>query len=159
MKKKRLERFGPVETQDNATNNNTSQVTQDFTPQQNVAPQMQREQSKAESAQSLPKAHNPANAKQIRCKHFPDCKKAAEECAFHHPTEECKFFPKCTYGEKCMYLHPEVQCKFGDNCNRMNCSYKHSKHRQQMMQFNPLMLMQQMQMPMMRSQYQKNYQQ
>lgn len=57
-----------------------------------------------------------------------------------------------------MYLHPEIMCKFGDTCNRMNCAYKHSKHRQQMMQFNPLMLMQQMQMPMMFSKFQKNYQ-
>ena len=47
-----------------------------------------------------------------------------------------------------MFKHPEIRCKFADACTRMNCVYKHSKQRQQLIKMNPLMLMQQMQMPM-----------
>ena len=68
-----------------------------------------------------------------------------------HPTEECKFFPKCNQGQKCLFVHPEIMCKFADGCTRMNCAYKHSKQRQSLMMMNPLMLMQQMTMPMMMS--------
>jgi azurin len=51
-------------------------------------------------------------------------------------------------------------CKFDETCNRHNCAYKHSaKRNQNMMQFNPLMLMQSMNMPaVMLQQLQKNFQ-
>lgn len=59
-----------------------------------------------------------------------------------------------------MYIHPEIMCKFDETCNRHNCAYKHSaKRNQNMMQFNPLMLMQSMNMPaVMLQQLQKNFQ-
>lgn len=114
IKKKRLERFGPVEQTD---------------PNQSSAPKVEK---------ATPKT---------RCRHFPNCKKTESECPYLHPTEECKFFPKCTYGDKCLFIHPETLCKYADACNRMNCAFKHSKQKQQMIAFNPLMMMQQM--PMM----------
>ena len=63
--------------------------------------------------------------KLIKCKHFPNCAKPADECPFVHPTELCKYFPACTMGDKCIYLHPEIECKFGVACTRQNCAYKH----------------------------------
>lgn len=59
-----------------------------------------------------------------------------------------------------MFLHPEIMCKFDETCNRHNCAYKHSQRRNNnpMMQFNPLMLMQQMPAVMMQ-QLQKNFKQ
>ena len=65
------------------------------------------------------------NKSMIRCKHWPKCNN--DPCEFHHPSEPCKFFPKCTYGDKCLYVHPDIPCKFADSCTRMNCSYKHSE--------------------------------
>ena len=62
----------------------------------------------------------------MRCKHWPKCSKPEGLCEYVHPKDECKFFPKCTYGEKCLFIHPEIACKFGDSCTRMNCSYKHN---------------------------------
>mmetsp|Transcript_901 Transcript_901/g.564 ORF Transcript_901/g.564 Transcript_901/m.564 type:complete len:89 (+) Transcript_901:1379-1645(+) len=67
----------------------------------------------------------PIDKKKQRCRHWPGCKFSNEECEYFHPTEQCQFFPKCTYGDKCLYLHPETECKFGENCTRINCSYKH----------------------------------
>ena len=64
----------------------------------------------------------------IRCKHWPKCSKPDDQCEYVHPKEECKFFPKCTYGEKCIYVHPDVPCRFGDSCTRYNCNFKHSKN-------------------------------
>ena len=56
--------------------------------------------------------------KLVKCKHYPNCAKPAEECPFFHPTEDCKYFPACTMGEKCIYRHPEIDCKFGFSCSR-----------------------------------------
>lgn len=124
LRKKRLEKFGPVDPTD--LSKPESQAPQQPAPHQHQA----REGGK----------------KQMRCRHYPNCNKSAGECEYHHPSEECKFFPKCNLGTKCMFVHPEIQCRFGDSCTRMNCAYKHSKQRQQLMMMNPLMLMQ---MPMM----------
>ena len=33
--------------------------------------------------------------KKIRCRHWPNCNYADEECQYFHPKEECPYFPKC----------------------------------------------------------------
>jgi len=61
----------------------------------------------------------------VRCRNWPNCKN--EACIYHHPTENCKFFPACPYGNKCLYIHPQIPCKFGAYCQRPNCSYTHPR--------------------------------
>ena len=87
LKKKRLERFGPVEP---------VEATPD--PSKN---------------DSIKKGSGDTKL-QVRCKHWPKCNKTDAQCEYVHPKEECKFFPKCGFGDKCLFIHPEIPCKFGD---------------------------------------------
>lgn len=116
QKKKRMERFGPVD-------------------EHGLAKQS-----------SMDECSTGQQKRQIKCKHWPKCKNTNETCEYFHPTETCKYFPKCQFGEhKCMYIHPEISCKFGDSCTRVNCAYKHSQKKQaaqQMLMMNPLYLLQ-----------------
>lgn len=48
-----------------------------------------------------------------------------KECPYAHPTEVCKHFPHCMYGDKCVNIHPAVNCKFGVSCTRPNCVFQH----------------------------------
>jgi len=103
LRKKRLERFGPVEpTEPTSIGGDASKNEQ--------------------------KHHNKGSSDklQVRCKHWPKCNKTDAQCEYVHPKEECKFFPKCSYGEKCLFIHPEIACKFADSCTRLNCAYKHN---------------------------------
>uniref|UniRef100_A0A182RX68 Zinc finger CCCH domain-containing protein 14 n=1 Tax=Anopheles funestus TaxID=62324 RepID=A0A182RX68_ANOFN len=59
-----------------------------------------------------------------RCKYFPNCRQG-DACEFLHPTTPCKAFPSCKFGDKCLYLHP--MCKYDQTCNRLDCSFMHSK--------------------------------
>jgi hypothetical protein len=61
---------------------------------------------------------------QTKCLNWPSCRN--ENCEYVHPTETCKYFPACTFGNKCIYIHPNIPCKFGLYCTRVNCSYSHS---------------------------------
>ena len=65
------------------------------------------------------------SAAKIKCSFWPKCHKQDGTCEFVHPTENCQYFPKCTYGDKCLFVHPEIQCKFAESCTRPNCAYKH----------------------------------
>ena len=61
----------------------------------------------------------------VRCFYWPYCNKV--DCAFHHPTEACPFFPNCHYTtETCMYVHPTPPlCKYGTQCRNAYCEYGH----------------------------------
>eukprot|EP01130_Rhizamoeba_saxonica_P018493 TRINITY_DN9276_c0_g1_i1.p1 TRINITY_DN9276_c0_g1~~TRINITY_DN9276_c0_g1_i1.p1 ORF type:complete len:365 (-),score=67.63 TRINITY_DN9276_c0_g1_i1:16-1089(-) len=69
--------------------------------------------------------HNPSNAQSSasRCKFFPNCNK--DDCPYFHPTEPCRNFPKCPYGDNCRYVHPKIDCKFGAKCLNVNCVFTH----------------------------------
>ena len=112
MRRKRLERFGPVEPDEVKKTPNS------------LVPGTARVSASAPEAEKDKKVEKLL----VRCKHWPKCNKTDEQCEYVHPQEECKFFPKCSYGAKCMYVHPDVPCKYGDACTRYNCNYRHSKN-------------------------------
>lgn len=65
---------------------------------------------------------NQQNESSIRCIFYPECTKT--DCPFLHPTEPCKNFPNCRFGQECHYIHPI--CKFGSACNKgLNCPFNH----------------------------------
>jgi hypothetical protein len=71
-------------------------------------------------------AHVVVAASQVpKCAFYPKCNK--QDCPFFHPSEPCKKFPSCPFGDKCRYVHPEIPCKFGAKCTRPNCNYVHPK--------------------------------
>ncbi|KAJ3067949.1 hypothetical protein HDU98_008875 [Podochytrium sp. JEL0797] len=36
-----------------------------------------------------------------------------EGCGFYHPTEVCRFYPECRFGEECLYIHEEKEAGVG----------------------------------------------
>lgn len=58
-----------------------------------------------------------------KCKFWPKCKNP--KCRYVHPTEQCKKFPACWFGDDCLYIHPSIKCKYGHYCTREGCSYEH----------------------------------
>ena len=121
LRKKRLERFGPVEPAEPTTTHFPG------VGDSNTVNTADANKKSGEGAQAS--TSGAPNKVQIRCKHWPKCNKTEAQCEFVHPKDDCKFFPKCTYGDKCLFIHPEISCKFGDSCQRLNCAYKHSSAR------------------------------
>ena len=130
VRKKRLERFGPV---DSSTGEAATAKDEDKI----------EDKAKTDLAKTSQKSIGKTDKSQIRCKHWPKCNFAANQCEYHHPTQECKYFPKSSYGDKCLYIHPEIPCKFGDACTRMNCAYshKHIRNRSSLLMMKPLLMM------------------
>ena len=72
VRRKRLERFGPVESN----------------PTQNVdADQKEAKQGANPALTKLKSAKSTAGSSQIRCKHWPKCNFSNDQCEYHHPTE------------------------------------------------------------------------
>lgn len=69
--------------------------------------------------------------KLIRCRFFPACKDS--NCGFFHPTQKCKRYPNCKFGNKCLFIHEHEEkriCSFGDKCLKGNdCTFIHPKKR------------------------------
>jgi len=42
---------------------------------------------------------------------------------FHHPSQLCKFWPSCTFGDQCLNIHPS--CRYGLGCLNTLCTYQH----------------------------------
>ena len=78
--------------------------------------------------------------RRVFCRYFPNCLDE-EDCLFEHTAKEGSRNEDdyCVNGQKCNdqscnfseQKHFEVRmlCKFQANCNRLNCSYKHSAPR------------------------------
>lgn len=62
--------------------------------------------------------------KAVRCPQFPVCK--AESCPFFHPTEQCRFFPNCSFPDACLYVHPVIPCRFQEHCSNPSCNFQHA---------------------------------
>ncbi len=64
--------------------------------------------------------------KMVRCLFWPSCMNK-ERCEYHHPTELCRNFPNCSFGDKCLNIHPasSVKCKFGNYCKNLSCTFQH----------------------------------
>jgi hypothetical protein len=58
-----------------------------------------------------------------KCSYFPHCNDTS--CTLVHPTELCKYFPNCQYGDSCIYIHPVLACRFQEKCKNPNCNYQH----------------------------------
>eukprot|EP00347_Sterkiella_histriomuscorum_P011462 403372361 len=102
-------------------------------------------------SKAQPDAHEDKEKKLVKCRHYPHCKHTDEECPYHHPQEQCEFFPKCTFGEKCLNIHPDIPCKFGISCYNPKCQYTHPKGRMASGAMNPAQLQKTLSMFMMAS--------
>jgi len=88
-----------------------------------VEPELpKKEKRPAESQISGPsKKLKQSGLKSQRCIFYPNCTK--EDCPFIHPTDTCRYFPNCPYGNQCIYEHPP--CKYAGKCSRKDCIYFH----------------------------------